>query len=89
MELTSHRSRLYEIVHEQTRQLKSAESKLRQAQKESAFLTSRLQQIMSKNRDLEQRVKRCCTLPGVSEKPLTATEQELKRQLGTIVNEPS
>ncbi|BBM97550.1 nuclear pore complex protein Nup88 [Marchantia polymorpha subsp. ruderalis] len=84
VELTSHRSRLYEIVHEQTRQLKSAESKLRQAQKESAFLTSRLQQIMSKNRDLEQRVKRCCTLPGVSEKPLTATEQELKRQLDTM-----
>ncbi|KAL2614047.1 hypothetical protein R1flu_025739 [Riccia fluitans] len=84
VELTSHLSRLHDIVQEQKRQLKSTDLKLRQAQEESNDFSNRIQQIMLKNRNLEERVKNCFSLPGFAEKPLTATEKELKAQLDNM-----
>jgi hypothetical protein len=82
VELTSHGTRLHEIVQEQQRLLHQVQEKMKQAQKTTGYLVGRLEKTFETTCQLEQRIKACSSLPSLRQNPLTESEMNFKSELG-------
>lgn len=84
VELTSHGTRLHEIVQEQQRLLHQVQEKMKQAQKTTGYLVGRLEKTFETTCQLEQRIKACSSLPSLRQNPLTESEMNFKSELDVM-----
>lgn len=73
---------LKRIIGEQQKRLGEAQERLLRVEKKQSGLDERMDDIIHKQKLVDQRMRRLCNLPAAHNKPLSRAERDLKAQLG-------